>query len=225
MHRAWKASCTWLVVMALSVKTSLAAEALPLFEEAMPVPPAPATTQPPAGDLSARVQTLEAELESLRNRLSSGPIAAPQGDGVTPANAEFLPPTPAIYDGGYSYLAPVTPAAAPVKYPNVTINGFFQADSLWFGQDAENRANVGDIQDGSGFRRMRLSAKGAVAENVNYFAQLDFGFFGRPSFTDVWGEVTKVPVLGNVRVGQWKQPFGLETVTSVRYQPFLERSL
>lgn len=185
--------------------------------------------EPAAEDvLSRRVETLEAELQSLRNRLEAAtPIAPQSADDVLPARAEYLPPPPALYDGGFSYLAPpAAPAApAPPKYPTTTINGFFQADSLWFGQDAPNRATVGDIQDGAGFRRTRLSAKGAVADNVNYFVQMDFGFFGRPTFTDVWGEVTKVPVFGNIRVGQWKQPFGLETVTSVRYQPFLERSL
>lgn len=112
-----------------------------------------------------------------------------------------------------------------VKYPNVTVNGFFQADAGFFDQSANNRATVGDIQDGADFRRLRLSTKGAVAENVNYFVQMDFGFFGRPTFTDVWMEVTKLPALGNVKVGQWKQPFGLETVTSVRYQTFMERSV
>ncbi len=193
---------------------------------AVPHPIHPEPGASPDAGLSQRVESLEAELQALRNRLSAGgPVGAPPSDGVTPANAEFLPPSPAIYEGGYNYLAPAPAAPVPAKYPNVSINGFFQADSLWFGQDAENRANVGDIQDGSDFRRTRLSAKGAVADNVNYFVQMDFGFFGRPTFTDIWGEVTHVPVLGNVRVGQWKQPFGLETVTSVRYQPFLERSL
>lgn len=115
--------------------------------------------------------------------------------------------------------------AAKIKYPNVAINGFFQADVGWFDQSVNNRATVGDIQDGADFRRLRLSAKGGVAENVNYFVQMDFGFFGRPTFTDVWMEVTKLPVLGNVRVGQWKQPMGLEVVSSVRYQTFLERSV
>ncbi|MDB5334778.1 MAG: phosphate-selective porin [Planctomycetaceae bacterium] len=114
--------------------------------------------------------------------------------------------------------------AAKPKYPNVQVNGFFQADVGFFDQSANNRATVGDIQDGADFRRFRLSAKGAVIENVNYFAQLDFGFFGRPTFTDVWLEITHVPVLGFIKIGQWKQPFGLETVTSVRYQTFMERS-
>ncbi len=192
--------------------------------EPLVLPPGP--SEPTDGGLSKRVETLEAELQSLRDRLSAGsPVGTTSSEGVLPANAEFLPPPPALYEGGYSYLPPGPAAPAPPKFPSVSINGFFQADTLWFGQDEENRANVGDIQDGSGFRRTRLSAKGAVADNVNYFVQLDFGFFGRPTFTDIWGDVTHVPVLGNVRVGQWKQPFGLETVTSVRYQPFLERSL
>src|SRR5678815_3733189 len=105
------------------------------------------------------------------------------------------------------------------------IRDSFQADAGFFDQSPNNRATFGDIQDGAGFRRFRLSAKGAVIENVNYFVQLDFGFFGKPSFTDVWLEVTHVPVLGFVKVGQWKQPVGLETVTSVRYQTFMERSV
>lgn len=116
--------------------------------------------------------------------------------------------------------APATSTAPPVK-----INGFLQADTIWFGQDSGNRAQLGDIQDGAGFRRMRMSASGTIHENTNYFAQMDFGFFGRPTFTDVWGEMTDVPVLGNVRVGQWKHPFSLEVATSVRYQTFLERSV
>lgn len=118
-------------------------------------------------------------------------------------------------------------ASTPPKptFPNVKVNGFLQADAIYFGQSEHNRQQLGDIQDGAGFRRARLSASGAVAENVNYFMQFDFGFFGRPTFTDLWGEVTQVPWLGTVRVGQWKQPYSMEVPTSVRYQTFLERSL
>lgn len=110
-------------------------------------------------------------------------------------------------------------------YPNVTVNGVFQADAGWIHQDSASEAQYGQIQDGSNFRRARLSAKGAVTEYTNYFFQMDFGFFGRPTFTDVWVEQTKVPLFGNVRIGQWKQPFGLETVSSFRYTTFMERSV
>ncbi len=110
-------------------------------------------------------------------------------------------------------------------YPSVTVNGVFQADSGWIHQDSTSTAQYGNILDGSDFRRARLSAKGSVTELTNYFFQMDFGFFGRPTFTDVWLEQTKVPFFGNVRIGQWKQPFGLETVSSFRYTTFMERSV
>ncbi len=115
--------------------------------------------------------------------------------------------------------------AAKKKLPSVTVNGVFQADSVWFNQPASSRSQYGLIEDGAGFRRARLSAKGSVTDTTNYFMQMDFGFFGRPTFTDVWVEQTKIPYLGTVRVGQWKQPFSLEVVSSFRYTTFMERSL
>ncbi|HUQ69176.1 MAG TPA: porin [Planctomycetaceae bacterium] len=168
--------------------------------------------------LVERLNELEAEVTALK---------APES--VQPANAEYyIPPAPAAELGSMAYgYAQATAPAAPTKpkYPTVNVNGFFQADTVYFSQDATNRAQLGDIQDGSDLRRTRLSASGAVADNVNYFIQMDFGFFGRPTFTDIWGEVKNVPWLGTVRAGQWKQPYSLEVPTSVRYQTFMERSL
>ncbi len=116
-------------------------------------------------------------------------------------------------------------ASRQTSFPTVAVNGVFQADFGWFSQGEANRMAVGDLEDGADFRRARLSAKGSVAANVNYVVQLDFAFFGRPTFTDLWFEVVDLPVLGNFRVGQWKQPFSLEVVTSFRFQTFIERSL
>lgn len=110
-------------------------------------------------------------------------------------------------------------------YPNITMNGVFQADVGWFNQDADSLAQYGRIQDGADFRRARLSAKGSVIENTNYFFQLDFAALGRPTFADVWLEQAQIPGLGTLRVGHWKQPFSLEVVSSFRYTTFMERSL
>lgn len=110
-------------------------------------------------------------------------------------------------------------------FPSVTISGVFQADAGVFNQSASSLATFGHIQNGADFRRARLGARGAVAENMNYFFQMDFAAFGRPTFTDVWTEFTQLPVVGNVRIGQWKQPFSLEVVSSFRYTTFMERSL
>lgn len=113
----------------------------------------------------------------------------------------------------------------PLKFPaSVQLLGVFQADGVAFNQDAANEQTFGEIQNGADFRRARLAAKAAIASNMNAFMQFDFGFPGRPTFTDVWVEWTELPVLGNVRVGQWKQPFSLEVVSSFRYTTFMERS-
>ena len=110
-------------------------------------------------------------------------------------------------------------------YPTVAVGGVFQADSGWIHQDTNSTNQYGQIQDSSDFRRARLGAKGSVTELTNYFFQMDFAFPGRPTFTDVWVEQTKVPFFGNVRIGQWKQPFSLEVVSSFRYTTFMERSV
>lgn len=115
-------------------------------------------------------------------------------------------------------------ASPPAKLPSVTINGVFQADGVAFNQTEESRQAYGRIESGADIRRARLSAKGAVTDRMDYFLQLDFAFFGHPTFADVWVDFKEAGPLGTVRIGQWKQPFGLETVSSFRYTTFMERS-
>jgi len=109
-------------------------------------------------------------------------------------------------------------------FPTVTVNGVFQADGVAFNQTQASREAYGRIESGADFRRARLSAKGAVSDSMDYFLQMDFGFFGRPTFTDVWTDFKTDSPFGTFRVGQWKQPFGLESVSSFRYTTFMERS-
>ncbi len=115
-------------------------------------------------------------------------------------------------------------AAAKSKYPTIIGTGFFQADALYFAQDANNRAAVGDAQDTTDFRRARMAFKGNVAENVSYMIEMDFAFPGRPSFMDVFLDIADLPI-GHVRVGQWRQPFGMDALAGVRDLTFLERAL
>ncbi|MCA9036585.1 MAG: porin [Planctomycetaceae bacterium] len=122
---------------------------------------------------------------------------------------------------------PKAAVPAPTVYPTTKVTGFFQADAGWFHQDANSLAmpQIGDVQDDRGFRRARLAATGKVADNVSYMLEMDFAFNGRPSFMDVWMDISSVPLFGNVRIGQWRQPFGLDELTSVKELTFLERPL
>jgi len=120
--------------------------------------------------------------------------------------------------------APAVPPPAKPKFPNVTLSGVFQVDGATFNQDDASRAAYGVIENGADFRRARLGAKGSVSDAMDYFLQLDFAFFGRPTFTDLWVDFQETSPLGTIRVGQWKQPFSLEAVSSFRYTTFMERS-
>ncbi len=110
-------------------------------------------------------------------------------------------------------------------FPAVQVMGVFQADAGFITQDANSVASYGRIQNGADFRRARLAARAAISETTNGFFQMDFAFFGRPTFTDVWVEQTQIPGVGTWRIGQWKQPFSLEVASSFRYTTFVERSV
>ena len=77
---------------------------------------------------------------------------------------------------------------------------------------------------GTEFRRARLFSSGSIYQNVKYKFQLDFAG-GKIAFKDVWMELNKLPIKGNVRVGHFKEPLRLEVLTSSKYITFMERGL
>ncbi len=111
------------------------------------------------------------------------------------------------------------------SFPNFRVTGFTQLDTAYYSQSDENIATVGDAQDGTGFRRARIAVTGQVAEHTNYQVEMDFATAGRPSFFDTFFEQTEIPYLGAVRVGQFCQPFSVDSLTGFRNLTFLERSL
>ena len=152
----------------------------------------------PKASWQSRLQAMETELASLR--------AMVQANNAVPLSS------------------PAT-TKPEIKYPNARLTGVFQADLGFVSQEPLNLQLVGDAEDGADFRRARLQAVGSVAPNVAYSLEMDFGFPGRPSFMDVWLEVQELEILGNVRTGLYRQPIGLDVLTSVRELTFLERGL
>lgn len=88
--------------------------------------------------------------------------------------------------------------------------------------EAEQGANL--VGFGTEFRRARLFVSGTVYRIIQFKAQYDFAG-GDADFKDVWLGLTKVPYLGNIRVGHLKEPFSLEELTSSKYFTFMERAL
>ncbi len=171
---------------------------------------------------SQQIEQLQQQLDQLR--AETGLSAA------DPTVTYPLPPNPALAG------APTVPPPQPnpsagtataifetqeKKYPDYKITGVFQLDSARFAQSDESRQALGDIQDGTGFRRARLAASGNVSDRGSYLIEFDLAQ-GQARFVDVWGQIKETP-LGNVRIGRFRQPFGMGEMTSVRELPMMER--
>ncbi len=74
------------------------------------------------------------------------------------------------------------------------------------------------------FRRLRFYNSGTIYNNVSYKLQLDFAI-GFAILKDAYINLLKMPVVGNIRIGHFKEPIGLELITSSNYITFMERAL
>lgn len=182
--------------------------------------PGPAS-MPGQLDINERLRLAEAKIEALAQQAAETKRLPTVDDTqwTSAGGNPGLPPGEAGGGGQEPVLVPLE------KYPTARLSGFFQLDTGMVSQDAANRAVLGDIQNGTGFRRTQLQAIGKVGEFTNYTIQMDFSFAGRPSFFDVWGEQTNLPIFGNLRIGNFRQPFSMDALTAVRQIEFLERSL
>jgi len=105
------------------------------------------------------------------------------------------------------------------------IGGRAHLDWGVFDEDNDVKSSsIGSIQNGVEFRRARLSIEGLLYDRFEFKAQYDFAG-GDADFKDVYMGVRDIPVVGNFRVGQFKEPFSLEELTSSNYITFMERSL
>jgi phosphate-selective porin OprO and OprP len=167
-----------------------------------------------------RLQATEARLQQLEQAGTTTlhPMDHP------PVRADGNPRVPSA-EQRISALESAIGATRTPHYPSVRLTGFFHLDAGAISQDPLNRATLGDIQDGVGFRRARLQAVGNISEFTTYSLEMDFATAGRPSFMDVWGEQQHLPFLGNLRIGHFRQPLSMDSLTSIRQLEFLERSL
>jgi phosphate-selective porin OprO/OprP len=108
--------------------------------------------------------------------------------------------------------------------PSVELGGRIYFDHVLNNQDALNKQIYGNAPDGTDFRTLRLKAQGNAFQIVDYKAELDFAT-SHAVFRDVYVGVGELPIVGNVRVGHFFEPFGLESTTSTNYITFMARSM
>jgi phosphate-selective porin OprO/OprP len=99
------------------------------------------------------------------------------------------------------------------------VGGRIMADAAFYDED-----NVElDGESGTEFRRARLFVAGTMFHDWDWKAQYDFAGNGT-DMKDAYIRYTGFD-WGKITVGQFKQPFGLEELTSSKYITFMERAM
>lgn len=101
--------------------------------------------------------------------------------------------------------------------------GRIHYDLLWLNQDDALSSAFGELKSGTELRRVRFYNSGTIYGNVAYKLQLEFAG-GVATFKDVYVEIKELPILGNIRVGQMKEPYRLEVLVSSNDMSFIERT-
>ena len=165
-----------------------------------------AAAQDSGGGLESRVKSLEEQLRELRQQQPPAP-AAKAGEGDLRV----------FWKDGLRL-------ESADKLIQLRLGGRFQVTSLFGGNEDFESAGK-EIEDGAAFRRARIYLQGTVTERFEFKFQYDFADTNKVKLADVWGEVKKIPLVGNARVGQFYEPVSLEQNTSDFDADFMERSV
>src|SRR6185312_13403118 len=175
--------------------------------------------------LARRLEQAEAELSELRQRIPATPAAFQSTDPSSPAEEQGLSERGyAVIQQRLGDVEAFLKKNASSEFPLFRVSGFAQLDTGMFSKSEASRAEYGNIQNGTGFRRARLNVNGNVTEQTKYWFEVDFAAAGRPSFMDVWGEQSDIPYFGTIRIGQYRQPITLDAAVNVRHLEFMEYS-
>jgi phosphate-selective porin OprO and OprP len=151
-------------------------------------------------------KAMQAEMEQIKEEKSTTPAPA------APAPTDFR----AYWRDGLRFTS------ADGMF-DLRIGGRFMFDWVWMGEDDRIKADFGQQEDGVRFRRGRFYMRGNIYENMDFMLQIDFAG-GEVALRDVFLGLSDFPI-GKLRMGQFKEPFGLEQLTSSNQITFVERAL
>ena len=202
--------------------------------------PTPPLAQLPAADDPAvsatRIEELETRINELEFTLADMQTRPAPASGQTSSAADPKKMSAAWGENGFT-------AASQSGAFKVHIGGRVQFDAVALNADDLVLGGEG-AEDSVNFRRARLRVDGTMYETMDWATEFDFvnsvdadptagpspvnafggDVIGTVAPTDLWVTFREVPWAGNVRVGNQKEPIGLEHVESSRFLDFMERS-
>lgn len=126
-----------------------------------------------------------------------------------------------IYSSASTAQEEAASAATPPKkpMPTITVGGRIMMDAAAYDSDEL------DLSSGTEFRRLRLFAKGKVAEDWGYRLQYDFTGEGNEGIRDAYIEYTGFSDIAVLRFGNSSVPGSMEDYGSSKYMTFMERGM
>lgn len=179
----------------------------------------------------SRSKTLERAVRATCAVVSFAVIARAGGEGTAPpASPSLEPPRPAASALQQSndfrvYWRDGVRFETADKAFSASFGGRIHNDWAWQSGDDELDTLVptGDsFDDGVRFRRARMHMEGRAFEHMSYKVEFDFAG-GSAGWRDVY-LATSLYEFSDIKVGHFKQPFGLEQLTSSNNMTFMERA-
>ncbi len=191
----------------------------------------------PSAYILIGVAVLSGAVAQAQVRPSSGPKAASPGPDTSvsggPSPAASTPMNGEAVKGAEPLAPEPRPAAAGDKSqpptleeflkPTFRVRGLIETEAVMAGQSRGSKATIGDLQNGYGFRRVRLGAQGVIGDSSRWVSEVELAG-GNVQLLDVFVGLTAIPGVREVRVGHFREPFSLEAATGVPFVTFLERS-
>lgn len=211
------------------------------------VPAGYAASLPPVSGISpgAAVPTLARDLSAEDPPTTAAALEAGYRERLDAAagSAELASPGPTLHVVGTDNKFELhwnhgLEAVTKHKDFRIHVGGRSQYDATFFSADEQVQTGIGGfgrLQDSVNPRRGRLRIDGTLWEVIDFVAEYDFvndfatpvtidGVVPFPAVTEMHVTLTKLPVVGNLRVGNMKDPISFEHLTSSRWLNFLERS-
>ena len=176
--------------------------------------------------LEERIQAQDAEIQRLKGEVSAQAAAtadigseidsylSKEGDGSFLAQDGTLRP---FFNPGLRFYSADKAFQLRVGGRIMLDAAFMDAD-----RDLEDAFGKDEFDNLYEFRRARLFMEGTIYENVHYKAQYDFA--GQEvEFKDMYINVDAD--FAEFKIGNFKEPFSLEELTSSKYITFMERGL
>src|SRR6266852_781247 len=167
--------------------------------------------------LQKRNAELEQEISSLKKQTSFAPFLSPGGKTKTLVTSDGKTYVEKAVVEEEKKPVYVVPGGPEIK---LVLGGFIQANFEDGDVSAfEGRFGLTALKDRFRLRRARINMTGEFAENFDFKIEGDFEnsdglSSNRTAFsgTDIFANWHQFPE-ANVKVGQWKAPFGLEQIT------------